>query len=423
MSSRAAILTIGDELILGDRFDTNGPWLSRELIARGIPTAKRISLPDDVDAVAEAVHSLSKDHALLLITGGLGPTEDDRTREAFALSLNESLIEDSNALASIESWFATRNAVMPMENRSQAFRPPSANWIQNNHGTAPGLLGTINQCTVVCLPGPPAEMQPMFYGLIEELQRRLTCCTPRTMRELHAWGLPESLAGERIADLMKCVDPVVSVLMHADAITARVSSEHPAVVDEAVVEISKRWAPFMYGVGETTLAKEVGRELLRQQYRIATAESCTAGLLSSRLAEVEGSSAWLQGGWVTYTNELKQNQLEVPRSILEEHGAVSWQVAASMARGAAIVSGSDVALSTTGIAGPTGGSVEKPVGTVFIGCNIQGNVTVRRFCFAGSRNEIRLRASNTALQMLRFQLLAVEEHALCSQQGSVIHAD
>ena len=418
MSVTAAILTIGDELMLGGRLDTNGPWLACQLAARGVPTAQRCSVQDCTDAIKSQMHCLSKSHDLLFVTGGLGPTADDKTRASVAESLGVPLVEDEAALASIESWFASRGAVMPKENISQSLRPETASWIENKHGTAPGLRATMNQCTIVCLPGPPSELKPMFAAIIDELLHGQPCGQILQTVEVHSWGLAESIAGERIVDLMNALNPRVAILMNSHGITARITGEDLNVINTIAQEIESRWSPFVYGRNATTLAKSVGELLQNRELEIATAESCTAGFLSHLIGEVEGASSWFCGGWVTYSNALKMSQLHVPAQLLESHGAVSRQVAQSMACGAAVASDSAVGLSTTGIAGPSGGTAQKPVGTVFIGCKIEESLHVREFRFSGERDAIRRRTAYTALQMLRLELLGEKVETMCWQHES-----
>lgn len=404
--------------MLGDRLDTNGPWLSSQLAAKGVPTSLRCSVQDCTDAIKTQIRSLSKDHNLLFVTGGLGPTADDKTRASFAESLGVPLVEDEAALMSIESWFASRGTVMPNENSSQSLRPESASWIENKHGTAPGLRATMNHCTIVCLPGPPSELKPMFTAIIDELLRGHPCGQVLQTREVHAWGLAESIAGERIEDLMNALNPRIAMLMNSHGVTARITGADVNATNSIAQEIESRWSPFVYGKDATTLAKSVGELLQTKELDLATAESCSAGFLSHLIGEVDGASAWFRGGWVTYSNAMKISQLHVPAQLLESHGAVSHQVAQSMACGAAAASDSSVGLSITGIAGPSGGTEQKPVGTVFIACKVEKSVHVRMFRFSGDRNTIRRRSAYTALQMLRLELLGEKVTTLCWQHES-----
>jgi nicotinamide-nucleotide amidase len=257
----------------------------------------------------------------------------------------------------------------------------------------------------------------MFIQMKEEMFAVLECGVSRQTIELHAWGMPESIAGEKIADLMQLETPNVAILMGSAGITARITGEDEQANDSIADEIIKRWSPWFYGRGNETIAYAIGEAL---QGTIATAESCTAGLVSDLLAKTSGASAWFQGGWITYSNAMKVNQLGVDQRLLDEFGAVSWQVAKAMSQGATKHSGATVGVSTTGVAGPSGGSEEKPVGTVFIGCTFFGDTQVREFRFTGTRNEIRHRAASTALQMVRLLMCGECPESMCWQLGETI---
>tara|TARA_B110000495_G_scaffold106933_1_gene92376 strand:+ start:4283 stop:5542 length:1260 start_codon:yes stop_codon:yes gene_type:complete len=417
MKPCAAILTVGDELILGDRADTNGPWLSRTLLEHGIKTSERCSVSDSIPAISKAIIRLAKLNSIVFVTGGLGPTEDDRTTEALADALGEQLVHDDDALASIEKWFEARGVVRPPQNDIQAMRPISSDWIENKAGTAPGLLATIGNCTVVCLPGPPSELQPMLGTILPDVIAPIDCTGPVCTTEVRAWGMPESVAGEKIAAFMQQQEPRVSILMGKEGIVARVTSADASLVKGTVSRIQELWSPWAFGTNEATLASSIGELLVGGS--VSTAESCTAGLLCDAFANTPGASKWFVGGWVTYANEMKMSQLGVAGALIDSAGAVSAEVARAMSEGAVACSGSLAAVSTTGIAGPTGGTTRKPLGTVFIGCTVHGDTTVREFRFTGTRNEVRQRATFSALQMLRFRVLDLDVPTMCWQHGEV----
>jgi len=417
VTSTAAILTVGDELMLGDRVDTNGPWLSIELRSHGIETIERRSVHDRMHAISSAMTSLAMNCDLLLVTGGLGPTADDRTREAFAEAMNKKLDMNAEAHASMSSWFTKRDAVMPPANDVQAMVPEGSSWIPNLHGAAPGLLGKIGDCIVLCLPGPPNELQPMFQSVRDDVFSSLELGMSLHTSEIHSWGMAESVAGEKIDDLMQSEDLTVSILMGVDGVTARVTGSGGQEMKATVQEITQRWSPWVYGNDGVSLAASVATLLVERNGTLATAESCTGGCLSGLLVSVSGASDWFQGGWVTYSNELKVSQLEIDQKLIHEHGAVSAEVAVAMCHGAIERSGATCALSTTGISGPTGGCKEKPVGSVYIGCCVDGEMQVKLFRFSGDRKAIIFRAACTALQMLRLQLCNVQAPEMCWQHG------
>lgn len=417
MTSVAAILTVGDELMLGDRVDTNGLWLSIELRSHGIETAERRSVHDRVFAISSAMTSLAMNCDLLLVTGGLGPTEDDRTREALAEAMGKELTMSGEAHASMSAWFTKRGAVMPPANDVQAMVPEGSSWIPNMHGTAPGLKVKLGDCIVLCLPGPPNELQPMFQNAMADVYSTLDLGEPVITTEIHSWGMAESIAGEKIETLMRTEDPSVSILMGADGITARVTGSGGEAMKTTVEEITQRWSPWVYGNDGASLASSVGALLIGRNSTLATAESCTGGNLSGQIVAVPGASDWFNGGFVTYSNELKISQLGIDEMIIAEHGAVSEEVATAMCKGAIEQSGATCALSTTGISGPTGGTKKKPVGSVYIGCSVDGEIHVSLFRFSGDRRAIIFRASCTALQMLRLQLLGEHAPEMCWQYG------
>ena len=417
---RAATLSIGDELTLGQNVDTNSPWIAAQLAERSILTIEQRTVADDRQAIAHAIGDLAQRVNLLLITGGLGPTDDDLTREALGdvLTPNEPLAIDEKMLKHIVALFRTRGRPMPEMNRKQAQRPQTMQALLNHHGTAPGLVGTIGQCHIVSLPGPPREMQPMF---LEQALPLLNLPTPNEIivsGSVHEVGLGESDAAQRLGPLMdRTRNPLVGITVSDAIVSARVRATlkaHAAKgeLEKTLDEIERLWQPYSFGRGATSLAESAGRLLRTSQRTLATAESCTGGWLGKMIVDVAGSSDYYRGGFVTYSNELKQAILKVPPHIIKEYGAVSGPVAIAMAEGAMKVSGADDVLAITGVAGPLRPEQpsEKPVGTVFIAQarNRQGRLDtiVRHFRFPGDRTTVRDRACKAALQMLRFSLLS-----------------
>jgi nicotinamide-nucleotide amidase len=308
---------------------------------------------------------------------------------------------------------------MPAMNLKQAQRPRTFRCLPNPHGTAPGIAGAIGGCLVFCLPGPPREMQPMFHAQVlpalphagsEEVI--LTGAVPE-------FGMGESVAAEKLGDLMRRDrNPLVGTTASESIVTARVRVQGPREwareqVSQTLSHIREAWRPYAFGEGEATLGDALASVLLEKRLRLATAESCTGGWLGKLITDRAGSSAYYLGGWVTYANAMKESQLDVPGDMIDRLGAVSMEVAGAMARGALSRAGADCALAITGIAGPDGGSKDKPVGTVFIAAALAGTpqspgqVHVRRFEFPGDRAAIRDRSAKAALQLLRFALLGV----------------
>lgn len=416
----AATLSIGDELALGQIDDTNARWIAERLAALGLFRAEHRTVGDDRAAIADAMAALASRASLVVATGGLGPTADDLTRDA----LNDltdggaALVEDAEARAALDRWFRGRGRAMPLSNLVQATRPRSARTLANEQGTAPGLLATVGRATIVCLPGPPREMQPMFERAVVPVARAIAGGRTMPTETVHAFGLGESALAERIEALMRRTDreegPLVGTTASRSIVSARIRGEGPeeearAAVDATAREIERAWWPYAYGRGATTLAAAAVARLVEREETVAVAESCTGGLLGAMLTSVPGSSRAVAGGVIAYSNDLKERLLGVPRSMLAAHGAVSEAVAAELARGARSAATTTWALGITGIAGPDGGTTAKPVGTVFIGLASPAGVVVRRFHFPGERDVVRDRAAKSALQWLRCATLGEPE--------------
>ncbi|MHC5022628.1 MAG: CinA family nicotinamide mononucleotide deamidase-related protein [Planctomycetota bacterium] len=414
---RAAILTIGDELTLGQTLDAHGQWLSQRLASLGHLTVEHRTVPDDRPAIARAVRDLAAARDVLLITGGLGPTDDDLTRAALGdvTDPGADLVEDPEALAHLDAWFAARGRAMATSNLAQAMRPASARILANPHGTAPGLAARVGDCRVYALPGPGREMRAMFEDQVRPDLGEPAGGAVLLTGSVHEFGLGEAPAAERLGSLTdRDRRPLVGTTASEGIVTARVRSDGPeakakAQLDATLDEIEARWEPYAYGRDGESLAAAVGRAVREHGATLSTAESCTGGWLGQRLVDVPGASDYYLGGWISYTNELKQRCLDVSESLLREHGAVSEPVARAMALGALRRAGATRALSVTGIAGPDGGRPDKPVGTVFIGLARGGDggpdALVRRFRFTGDRTAVRDRSTKMALQMLRLDLV------------------
>lgn len=418
--ANAAILAVGDELIFGQKTDTNSGWLSEQLAALGMRVIEHRTVGDDRAAIAAALKELAASVDLIVITGGLGPTDDDLVREGLGdiVAPGEPLQRDPVAVRRLKRWFAGRDKPMPTTNLKQAERPVGSRFLPNPHGTALGLEATVGGCRVFALPGPPSEMQPMFVDHVAptvtgEGRRQVV-----VMRSVNVYGLGESEAAERLGDLMeRGRNPLVGTTVTDGVLAVRlVAQGESKTIDSAVeltiADVEQRLAPYVFGYDEVTLGSSAGAVLGKAGATLASAESCTGGLLGDMIVQTPGSSVYYLGGWVTYSNELKHRCLGVGLGALEAHGAVSHETAAAMAAGALDKSGADFAIAITGIAGPDGGADDKPVGTVFIALARRENdgacdPSVRRFEFRGNRSQIRDRAAKSALQMLRFALTGV----------------
>ncbi len=413
----AAILSIGDELMLGQSIDTNSGWVSARLAELGVRCREHRTVGDDRGLIAAAMRSLREGSDLLLVTGGLGPTADDLTRFALGdvVDPGGELQCDAAAMRELERWFAGRPGGMPPANRVQAMRPSPATLVANPHGTAPGLRLEDPRGLLVCLPGPPREMQPMFESVVTPWIRERSSAVLHTA-VVPSVGLGESDAAARLGELMdRDRDPLVGTTASGGVVSARIRSSGPGAEERVaamVAEVVARWHPYAFAREPESLAAAVGRRLLAAGRRLVTCESCTGGGLGSMLTAVPGSSGWYRGGWVTYDNAMKSQQLGVPAELIERHGAVSAAVAVAMAVGGLERAEAEESLAITGIAGPGGATPGKPVGTVWIAhaSRDAGEIRVRRRCFRfrGDREAVRDRSATMALAMLRLALDGLE---------------
>jgi len=408
----AATLSVGDELVLGQIADTNATWLAERFAACGLFRAEHRTVADDRVAIARAIRELAARHGTLVVTGGLGPTADDLTRVALNAAIDPAeppLVEDAAARRDLARWFGERGRPMPAMNLVQASRPASARCLANPHGTAPGLAARVGECLVWCLPGPPGEMRPMFEAEIAPV----LAAGGRAVvtRSLRAYGLGESAAAERIAALMeRGREPSVGTTASGSIVTARIRAEgEPAAATERAEStlrlVEDAWRPYAFG-RDGSLAEAVAAELLARGATVSVAESCTGGLVGGALTAVPGSSAFFPGGILAYANEVKIAELAVPAELLARHGAVSGEVARAMAAGVRSRFATSYGLAVTGVAGPGGGTANKPVGLVHLGlADPSGAVASRAFRFPGERSTVRERSVLSILQWLRFALL------------------
>ena len=411
----AALLSVGNELICGQTVDTNAAWLARRLAEAGVRVLLHVTVPDEAAAIRAELARACAQADLVLVTGGLGPTEDDLTRQALAEAMGRPLVLSPRHAGQIRCFFSERNLSMPEANLVQAMFPEGSTPIDNTAGTAPGIRAACGQATVFAMPGVPREMKVMFDRDVMPWIRRRARGAVILSRTLNCFGEGESSIGERIRDLMRRDrNPLVGTTASRGVIGIRVHArgESPAqaadLLDRACAEIRARLGDLVFGEDDATLADAAAALLIEQRRTVATAESCTGGLIARSLTDVPGSSAYFIEGVVAYANAAKTRWLDVPDELLAAHGAVSPQVAEAMVLGCRRRSGADLALSVTGIAGPTGGTDAKPVGLVYIGLADAAGavVTEHRLGSFLSREEIRDRAARIALNRLRLWLLA-----------------
>lgn len=419
-TSGVAIVAIGDELVLGQTVDTNSAFLSAQLARLGIKTRMHLTVSDDLSQVSEALGYASEAAGLVIATGGLGPTDDDLSRDALADVMGVELEEDTAQLAEIEAFFSRHGRPMSPRNRIQAMKPAGSTMISNPRGTAPGIIARVGDSTVYLLPGVPSEMRGMFHdAIVPALENTQTNRAPILTATIHTFGQGESNVAQIMGDAMaRNRNPQLGTTVADGVVSVRVRSEFEDVkqglheLDAAIAMVHERLGPVVFGRDDQSLAHAVLTELRRTRKTVATAESCTGGLLGKLFTDEAGSSECYLGGWITYANTMKASELSVDASAIEQHGAVSAETALAMAHGALERSGADLAVSVTGIAGPGGGSDERPVGTVWLALATKespGNKARAVKCvFPGERADIRDRAAKTALQLLRFELMGVK---------------
>lgn len=409
---KACIVSIGNELLSGQTVDTNASWLAARFLEKGVLTAGIWLVPDEKERIAKAVQDASELGELILITGGLGPTDDDLTRDAVATYLGVELEYHDEILRGINEFFEKRGKKMAPKNRSQAYIPRGANILDNPIGTAPGFWARKNDHDIIAMPGVPAEMKRMLtthvWPFIEQdaSAERVVC------RRLRCFGAGESDIAQKLGDLMErgrnplinCTCGSGDIVLHINAASKDEKTAHKMINDD-IAAIKQCLGDLVYGQDDQSLPEIVADLLKKRRKTIVTAESCTGGLLSQMLTEIPGSSEYLLAGWVTYSNDAKIHLLGVSEKMISDFGAVSEPVARTMATQAVQKSGADIAVGITGIAGPDGGTDEKPVGLVYISVLIDGDCIVQEHRFpAGSRHWVRLRSVLTALNSIRLRM-------------------
>jgi nicotinamide-nucleotide amidase len=411
---RAEIISIGSEITTGQNLDTNCQWLSLRLAELGVSVAFHTTVADDLADNIAAFRIASERVDLVLTTGGLGPTQDDLTREALASVAGVPLQEDAQSLAHIRAMFAARNREMPERNRVQALMPAGSEVLFNARGTAPGVWMKINRAYFAAMPGVPSEMFTMFTEQVVPRMRAAGLLGQGSVilqRKINCFGAGESVIEEKVLDLTRRGHvPEVGITVSDAVISLRIFGRGPTQADAlaqiAPVEatIRQRLGDLVYGVDDEELQQVVERLLRQRGLTLATAESVTGGLVAHRLTSVPGASEVFRGGIVAYTNPAKVQLLGVPAALIETHGAVSSQVAEAMAQGARQRLGSDLAVSTTGLAGP-GTEGEKPVGLVYVGLAWAEGVRSLAINWGGTRAEILSRSAKSALNAVRLFLL------------------
>ena len=407
------LISVGTELLLGNIVNTNTQFLAEKCALLGLSLYHQVTVGDNRERLTQVIRTALERADILILTGGLGPTEDDLTKEVCAEAMGFSLAEDPHTRKRIEEYF--RNSIykeIPDNNWKQAIVPQGAKVLDNSNGTAPGLIMEKDGKTAILLPGPPNELIPLFneqvYPYLEKLR-------PEVIRSqmVKICGVGESQVEDKLLDLIDAqTNPTIATYAKTGEVHLRITASAPSpeaadkLIKPVVKEIKKRFGDAVYSTKENeSLEMAVVRLLKKYDLTVTTAESCTGGMLAARLVNVPGVSDVFREGYITYSNKAKRRLLDVNKSTLKKYGAVSEQTAKEMAAGGVFATGADVCVATTGIAGPDGGTEEKPVGLVYISCYLKDKVTVERFQFKGNREKVREQTVVKALDLLRRSIL------------------
>ena len=406
------LICVGTEILLGNIVNTNAAYLAEKCAGLGLSCYFQTVVGDNEERLTQVLSDAVSRSDIVILSGGLGPTEDDLTKNTAAKVCGRKLYVDDRSMERIAEYFAHRDMIPTENNWKQAMVPEGAIVLDNNNGTAPGIIMETENCRVILLPGPPGELIPMFEESVVEYLNKLT---PEVIcsQTVKICGISESSVETTIKDLIdNQTNPTIATYAKTGEVHIRVTAsakdkkQANKLIKPVVKELKSRFGYDIYTTEEkTTLEKAVVDLLLANKLSVTCAESCTGGMLSARLINVPGVSEVYTSGFVTYSNKAKRKLLGVKKGTLEKYGAVSSQTAEEMANGAAAASKSDVTVALTGIAGPDGGTKDKPVGLVYIACNVKGNVTVKEFHFQGNRAKIREAAVSAALRLMRSSIL------------------
>ncbi len=407
---RAEIVSVGTELLMGQTVNTNAQYISKALTNLGIDIFYISTVGDNAERLSETIKTALGRSDIIITTGGLGPTPDDITKEVVAEALGMPLVFNEECMAEIEKIFSSTGREMPPNNQKQAYFPENCIIMPNPRGTAPGCIIEKNGKTAIILPGPPYEMNLMFDNhVLPYLKTKSEGII--VSHFIKVFGLGESFVADKISDLIeKQTVPTVATYCSTCEVHIRLSAkckyadEAEELIKPIEDEIVKRFGSAVYTIGEDTLEEVVAKMLVQSNKRLALAESCTGGLITSMLTDIPGSSKYLIEGIVAYSNDSKVNRLGIPKSLIQDCGAVSHEVAVAMSKGVLKTSGADISVAVTGIAGPDGGTIEKPVGTVFIAVSDNDSTDCKQYSFRGNRERIRQLSALSALNLLRLKL-------------------
>ncbi len=404
------IVTTGTELLLGQIFNTNAPYLAAKLNEMGFDVLYQTTVGDNRERMSHVLQTALERADIVITSGGMGPTQGDITKEVTASLFNRAMYVHEPSLERIRTVFTRRQMVMPQSNERQAMIPEGAIVVDNDWGTAPGVILEDNGKTIINLPGPPRELESMFsHAIAPYLAKRYGGQGTIVSRVLHTYGISESALEERIRDyITKQTNPTLALLVRPGGeiivrLTAKAVDKPAATALIAKLEenLSQRIGEYIFGVDGVTLPEVVGKALREKKLKISLAESCTGGLVTSRITDVPGSSSYLLGSVVCYDNSIKMSQVGVAEATLREHGAVSCQTALQMAGGIRSRFGADLGVGITGIAGPGGDASDKPVGLVYVAIDGPRGSEHYKFNFSGERTYIKERTAYTVLNLIR----------------------
>jgi len=406
---RSALITIGDEILIGQVSDTNVVWIAKELNRIGVAVEEMVTVSDDPDQIWETLDRYLGVYDLLIMTGGLGPTRDDLTKETLAAYFDSPMVMVPEVLEKITAFFKARGRVMIDSNARQAEVPAACQVLTNNHGSAPGMWFEKGGSILISLPGVPYEMKGlMIEEVLPRISKRVT--VPQVVhRTVMTQGVGESFLAELIKDwesgLPDCVKlaylPRPGIVRLRLSASGKCAEDATQMLDKLVGKLLDIIPQHVFGFDDISLEQALGDTLKGRSLTVATAESCTGGNIAHLLTSVPGSSGYFSGAVVAYQNEVKTSVLKVENGVINRYGAVSKQVVELMARGVMKALGSDTAMATSGVAGPDGGSEEKPVGTTWISVSYKDKVVSKKYLFGGTRERIIDQASYTAMQLLR----------------------
>ncbi|MBI4429590.1 MAG: competence/damage-inducible protein A [Ignavibacteriales bacterium] len=414
---KAEIISIGDELLIGQVVNTNQAYIAEKLNGVGIVVDRMTTVGDDEPSILQTFESAVTTHDVVVVTGGLGPTHDDITRTAVCTFFKTDLILNEEALKNVREIFTRRNLPITKLNEEQALVPRGSTVMQNRFGTAPGHFFENEKKFFIVMPGVPAEMKGMMEGFVIPYFEKKPSGMFVRHRTLKTTGIAESHLAEQIGDVHLLFEPdsgtTLAFLPSPLGVRLRVTvrGKNLALVEETIrqveMKLRSKAQKYIYAADDEDLEHVVGRLLAERKMTIAVAESCTGGLIADRITDVAGSSSYFERAMTAYSNESKIAELGIPVFFIEKFGAVSREVAEAMAFGVRKKSNTDIGLSTTGIAGPTGGSAEKPVGLVWIGYSDKNETIALRFNFLNDRRRVKERTAQAALEIVRRKLLKI----------------